>query len=115
MTILHLLLILLLSYCFMFIIINPITIIFFIISLIFGRAGWVSVDARVFFWSWQARLLPSCSAGAFHCGGFSRRCSSQPLDTGSGVVAMGLVAPWHVGSSWIRDLMGVSSIGKQIL
>lgn len=42
--ILHLLLILLLSYCFMFIIMNPITIIF-IISYIFF---WVFVDARHF-------------------------------------------------------------------
>ena len=28
---------------------------------------------------------------------------------------MGLVAPWHLESSWIRDLICVSCIGRQIL
>ena len=51
---------------------------------------------------WAGAILTSCGAWAFHCGVFS--CGPQVPDTQvSVVVAMGLVVPWHVGSSHIRD------------
>jgi len=62
-----------------------------------------------------------------HCGGFS--CcrsrslgsrasvvaSHRPQKAGSGVVAHGLVASWHVASSWGRDRTRGSCIGRRIL
>ena len=49
------------------------------------------------------------------CTGFSS-CSSGAQDHRLTVVThTGLVALWHVGSSWIRDRTCVSCIGRQIL
>ena len=85
------------------------------------------------FSSWGERgLLSSCGARAFHCcgffvaerGGLSARglhsCSSWELKYRLRAVCvplrcMGLAAPWHVGSSWIRDWTHVSCTGKWIL
>ena len=71
--------------------------------------------------------------GASHCGGFSccgvqapgctgfSSCVGSVVvapglqSTGSAVVARGLVAPQHVGSSQIRDRTWVSCIGRKIL
>ena len=76
----------------------------------------------------------SCSTLASHRGGFS--CVARPLghggfsSCGTWVQSLwfpssraqaqelwctGLVAPWHVGSSWIRDQTLVSCIGRWIL
>ena len=42
-------------------------------------------------------------------------CSSASRAQAQELWLRGLVAPWTVGSSRIRDLMGVSCTGKQIL
>ena len=81
------------------------------------------------------RLLSSCGVQASQCSGFSC-CQAQTVGhtgfsscgmwaqqlwfPGSRAQAqqlrcMGLVAPWHVGSSQIRDQTCVSCIGKWIL
>ena len=54
-------------------------------------------------------LLSRCGAQASHCSSFSWAARAQSLQH------TGLVAPWHVGSSWIRDGTCVSCMGKQIL
>ena len=68
------------------------------------------------------RLFSSCGAWASHCGGFS--CfGAQALKlwlVDSVVVARrlwstSLVAPWHMGSSRIRDRTRVFLIGRQII
>ena len=75
-------------------------------------------------------LLPGCGAWASHCGGFSC-CRALALGCAgaSEVAAPGLylehrfnecgalsfVTPRRVGSSWTRDRIHVSCIGRQIL
>ena len=39
----------------------------------------------------------------------------RPESTGSVTVAHGLIAPWHVGSSWNRNGTRVPCIGMQIV
>ena len=74
----------------------------------------------------QKGLLSSCGVQASHCGGLScwgawalgypgfGGCSSGP-STGSVAGPTGLVAPRHVGSSWIRDWTRVACISRQLL
>ena len=72
-------------------------------------------------------LLSGCGAWASHCSGLSY-CRAQTPGTWASVAAapgaraqaqwlwiMGSVAPWHVGSSQIRDQTHVSCIGRRIL
>ena len=61
-------------------------------------------------------LLSRCGARASHCSVFScfraqplRACGFQQLQHA------GLVAPWHVESSWTKDQTRVPFIGRQIL
>ena len=60
-------------------------------------------------------LLSSCGAQASRFGGFSC-CGARAQGSGlQWLWQRGLVAPWHVGSSWTRDQTCVSCIGRQIL
>ena len=98
---------------------------------IFGCAG-SSLLYGFFSRRGERGLLSSCGARASHCGGFfvaergglSARglhsCSSWELEyrlraVRASLRCMGLAAPWHVGSSWIRGQTRVSCIGWQIL
>ena len=84
---------------------------------------------------WRSGATLRCGAWASHCGGFSC-CGARALGTRASVVVvcglsscglralehrlsslwrMGLVAPWHVESSWTRDRTHVPCIGRQIL
>ena len=105
----------------------------FFILFIFGCVS--SSLLRVgFFQLWLAGAILCCGAWASHCGSFSccgaraleRRLSScgtwtqQLWLTGSRAQAQqlwrtGLVAPWHVGSSWTRARTHVPCISRQIL
>ena len=59
-------------------------------------------------------LLPSCSAQACHCSGYS--CGAQVLSTpDSEVVVYEFRCPWHVESSWTRNQTLVICIGGRIL
>ena len=59
--------------------------------------------------------LVAAVLGLLDCGGVSC-CGAWALGcAGSGVVARGLVAPRHVGSSQARDQIYVPRIGRQIL
>ena len=71
--------------------------------------------------AWATTL--HCGARASHCGGFSC-CGAQALGMWASVVVVhglqqlrhtGLVAPWHVGSSWTRSQTCVPCIGRWIL
>ena len=68
-------------------------------SLVVVSGGYSLLQCTGFSWEW---LLFSHSLG-------SRACRLQQL------WCMGLVALWHVGSSWIRDRTRVPCIGGQIL
>ena len=60
-------------------------------------------------------LLSGCGAQASHCGGFSC-CGAQALEPQASVAGEhGLVAPWHVESSWTRDQTPSPGTGRQIL
>ena len=60
-------------------------------------------------------LLSSCRTRASHCSGFSC-CRAQALGAQAQQLCLsGLVAPWHVGSSWTRDSTCVPFIGRWIL
>ena len=60
-------------------------------------------------------LLSRCGAQASRFGGFSC-CGARAQGSGlQWLWQRGLVAPWHVGSSWTRDQTCVSCIGRQIL
>ena len=87
------------------------------------------------FSSYDGQGLLSSGAQASHCSGLScceaqavgaqtslvaacglSSCGSWALGrTGSVVWITGLVAPWHVGSSWTRDQTCGFLIGKQTL
>ena len=72
-------------------------------------------------------LLSSCGAWVSHCDAFPY-CGAQALGC-EGVQLLlpssrtqvqqlwstGLVAPWHVGSAWIRDRTHVSYTGRRML
>ena len=70
----------------------------------------------------QAGATLCCSAWASHCSGFS--CWGAPVlghvdftNCGSWSQYLehtGLVAPWHVGSSWTSDQTYITCIGRQI-
>ena len=75
-------------------------------------------------------LLSGCGAWASHCGGFSGcrapalGCAGASVDTAPGLYleprlnrcgALSLVTLRHVGSSWARDRIHDSCIGRQIL
>ena len=53
-------------------------------------------------------LISSCGVQASHCAGFSCCGALAPGHTG-------LVAPWHVGSSWTGDQTHVPCISRWIL
>ena len=57
-----------------------------------------------------AALDLSCSARASLCGGFSCGAQAQLWWW-----CTGLVAPWHLGSSWTRNPTGVPHVGRRIL
>ena len=67
------------------------------------------------------RLLLSQSTGSMRVGSSScSTCAQYLLFLGSRTKAqwlwcIGLVAPWHVGSSWARDQTHVPCIGRHIL
>ena len=107
---------------------------FKIYLLIFGCAG--SSLLCWLFSSWRDQgLLSSCCVQASHCSGFSCRRAQALGCTGFSACGTwarwlwlpgfraqaqhlwhtGLAAPWHVGSSQIRDPTGVTCITKQIL
>ena len=50
-------------------------------------------------------------------GGFSSRRGQVLVPAGSAVAVpeLYLAAPWHMGSSWIRDRTGVPCMARQIL
>ena len=78
---------------------DPLTVFFLKNFCIFGGAG--------------PSLL--CAGGAHACSSFFC-CGTWSLGQGSVVGAhTGLVAPQHVGSSWIRDRILVRCIGRQTL
>ena len=95
---------------------------FFIILFIFGSTGSLLLHASFFElqraeaapWLWGEgfsvqRLLVLWSTGS-RCTGFSsRRVQAHRLQH------MGVVALWHVGSSWTRDQSLVPCIGRWIL
>ena len=60
-------------------------------------------------------LLSSCGGWASHCSGFSC-CWARPRGTRAQLLwHMGLVAGWHVESSWTRGRTHVPCIGRRIL
>ena len=74
----------------------------FIYSFIFGCTGSLLLH-RHFSSCGEQGLLSSCGARASRCRGFFC-CRAQTLGhKGSVLWHTGLVAPWHVGSSWTRD------------
>ena len=85
---------------------------------------WVFVAVRMgFLQLWQAGATLHCGARASHCGGFSC-CGARALGctgfSSCGTQAqqlwhMGLVAPWHVESSWTRDRTCVLCVGRWII
>ena len=89
---------------------------------IFGCTG--SLLLCGLFASWVERgLLSSCGALTSPCDGVSccRACALGHAGFSSCSMCpqqlwlRGLAAPWHVGSSWIRDRTCVSCFGRQIL
>ena len=78
-----------------------------------------ALSVRCYTWAFSScgkwRLLSSCGAWASHCSGFFC-CRAWALECASSVVwNTGLVALWHVGSSWTRDQPYVPCIGRDIL
>ena len=65
-----------------------------------------------FFSCGKQGLLSSCGLPASHCGGFSS-CEARALE--HGLMSCGLVALWHVGSSWIRDGIMSPEADSQLL
>ena len=59
------------------------------------------------------QVFSSCGAQVSYCRGFSS-CRAQTLGCKDSVV-VGLVALWHVGSSWTRDWIHVPCTGRQTL
>ena len=59
-------------------------------------------------------LLSSCGAETSRCGGFSLQNMGSTMQARS-LWCTGLVALWHVESSWPRDRTCVPCIGRQIL
>ena len=88
---------------------------------IFGCAGSLLL-CGLFSRCVEQGLLSSCSALTSCCDGFSRyrACALGHVGfSGCGMCAQwlwrrGLAAPWHVGSSWIRDRTCVPCFGRQI-
>ena len=72
-----------------------------------------------FIYFWPCRVFTAVRALLYSwCMGFSSQwlLLFQSTDfTAHGLNRRGLVAPWHVGSSWIRDRTHVSCTGRQIL
>ena len=92
------------SISFLFIMTYAVRVFFKIVS----RLWWVFIAARSgVLQSWQARASP-CSGSS--CDGAQALGSWTRSLWGSG-----LVAPQHVGSSWIMDRTGVPCIARQIL
>ena len=68
-------------------------------------------------------LLSGCGVQASHCNGFSCWGAWAPGHEGFSCRSTqaeqlwhtGLVAPWHLESSWARDQTCISCIGRQIL
>ena len=61
------------------------------------------------------RLLSGCGSQVSHCSGFSC-CGAQALGhMASVVVVWGLVALWHVWSSWTKDQACVPCTGRWVL
>ena len=60
-------------------------------------------------------LLPSCGAWAYPCGVLARRGARALGFQAQQLWHTGLVAPWHVISSWTKDRICIPCIGRQIL
>ena len=102
-----------------------------IIHLLFDSARSLLLP-RLFSSCGEQGLLCSCGVRSSYCGGFSFYRAWALMCTRASLVAhvdavlwfsgsraqapwlwcMGLVAPWHVGSSWIRDPTHVSCSGR---
>ena len=86
----------------------------FCFNLFFGCAGSSLLHPGFLQLQWVGAAL-HCGGQASHRGGFSC-CGAQALGCWASVaVAHGLVAPRHVGSSWIRDRTCALCIGRQML
>lgn len=78
------------------------TVIFFFKDLfIFGHTGPSLLHVGFSSWAEQGLLLAAVCAS--HCDGFSRPQAQPHGAWAQQLRYMGLVALWHVGSSWIRD------------
>ena len=91
----------------------------FLFFLIFGWAGSLLLQVGLLLLRWRGATLQLWQAGAAHCcsgAQASHRSGSLVAEHGhASLWAMGLVALWHVGSSWIRGWTHVPCIGRQIL
>ena len=107
--------------------IQSLTIFYFFNLFLFLAALGLHCYAWAFSSFSKQRLLSSCNAQASHCNDFSC-CRARALgeqvsvvvarglqSTGSVVVAIGFVAPQHVGSSQTRDQTCVPYMGSRLL
>ena len=71
--------------------------------------------AQAFLWLWQVGATLHCGARAFSLPWFLLLWSAGSRAFGHQQLCTGLVATWHVGSSWTGDRTHVSCIGKWVL
>ena len=87
---------------------------YYVLGVFFGCLGSLLLHTG-FLQLRRAGATLRCGVQASHCGGFSC-CGARALGTkASVVVALSLVTPWHVGSSWTRDRTHVPCIGRWII